>query len=120
MLEAYRKLNNGASAMDPLQLYSICYWLISYVDDNTIITSFEENESQYTILKTIRKSLGSWRHILQITGRYIDVEKSKWSTMRWTYCKNWGTAKLEDCNQFLGEVGMKDTTEGTMTTKFLG
>ena len=29
MLQAYRELNKGAEAMDPLQLYTLCYWLIS-------------------------------------------------------------------------------------------
>ena len=53
MLEAYRKLNKGVEAIDPLQLYSIFYWLISYVDDNTIVVSFGEAKTKDNILKTI-------------------------------------------------------------------
>ena len=120
MLEAYRKLNKGVEALDPLQLYSIFYWLISYVDDNTIVVSFGESESQTNILKTIRSNLGSWRRILQLTGGDIDVEKSKWSTMRWKHCKTWGTAKLETIKEFPGKVGMIDNHNGIQTTKVLG
>ena len=120
MLAAYRTINKGAMVIDPIQLYSICYWLISYVDDNTIVVSFEENETQHSILNTTRKNLGSWRRLLKLTGGDIDVAKSKWSTMRWKYCREWGTAILEDRKDFPGEVGMIDTEDGLKTTKILG
>ena len=87
MLEAYRKLRPGAEAVDPLQLYTICYWLISYVDDNTIVSGFNDGTTQSTILNTMRGNLGSWRRLLQLTGGDIDVSKSKWCTMRWSYDK---------------------------------
>ena len=45
MLEAYRKLRPGAPVIDPLMLYSMCYWMISYVDDNTIVTGFSSDTS---------------------------------------------------------------------------
>ena len=77
MLEAYRKLNKGVEAIDPLQLYSIFYWLISYVDGNTIVVSFGEAETKDKILKTIQSSLGSWRRILQLTGGGYRCRKIK-------------------------------------------
>jgi hypothetical protein len=120
MLAAFRQLNEGAMAMDPLQLYSICYWLVSYVDDNTIVTSFQDNATQHQILQTTRKSLGSWRRLLQLTGGDIDVAKSKWSIMRWKYCKVWGIPNLETRKEFPGDVGMIDRDRGQISKKLLG
>ena len=119
MLKAYRKLGKGAMVIDPLQLYSICYWLISYVDDNTIVVSFEDEEDQGEMLRTIRMNLGIWRRLLQITGGDIDVEKSKWCTLRWKYSRGWGIPALEDSKDFPGEVGMKSIQEGRVSTQTL-
>ena len=120
MLEAYRKLCPGALSEDPLMLYTICYWLISYVDDNTIVIGFNDNTTQTEILNTLEKNLGSWRRLLQLTGGDIDVAKSKWCAMRWTYCKNWGTEKIETAKDFKGKIGMENTEGGERTTQYLG
>ena len=119
MLEAYRNLCPGAKAIDPMMIYSLCYWLISYVDDNTIVTGFNDNTSQNEILNTIKSNLGSWRRLLQLTGGDIDVVKSKWCVMRWKYNEVWGQQTIEQENDFPGEVGMKTVAEGVETTQLL-
>ena len=120
MLEAYRKIRPGAEAIDPIRLYSICYWLISYVDDNTIVVSFESEVSQRKILETMRGNLGSWRRLLQLTGGDIDVSKSKWSVMRWKYEKEWGDESLELIRTFPGEIGMDSSEKNVQNTEVLG
>ena len=112
MLEAYRKICPGAEALDPLQLYTICYWLISYVDDNTIVTGFGNETSKNEILTTIRSNLGSWRRLLQLTGGDIDVVKSKWCVMKWKFSSDWGIPTIETKEEFPGEVSMKETVNG--------
>jgi hypothetical protein len=77
MLEAYRKLCPGALAQDPMMLYTICYWLISYVDDNTIVVGSEDLTHSTDILQTLKYNLRTWRNLLRLTGGDIDVEKSK-------------------------------------------
>ena len=120
MLEAYRKLCPGAIAMDPMMLYTICYWLISYVDDNTIVVGFNNETTQKEILVTLENNLGSWRRLLQLTGGDIDVAKSKWCAMRWSYCKNWGTERIESSKEFEGKIGMLNK-EGSVEKKvYLG
>ena len=112
MLEAYRKICPGALAADPLMLYTLCYWLISYVDDNTIVVGFEDMTTREEILNTLKSNLASWRRLLQLTGGDIDVVKSKWCAMRWKYCKNWGVATIESAKEFTGEVGLISTSSG--------
>ena len=120
MLEAYRKLCPGALAEDPLMLFTICYWLISYVDDNTIVIGFNETTAQKEIIKTLKTNLGSWRRLLQLTGGDIDVEKSKWCAMRWTYCKTWGTERIESKKEFKGTIGMTSQINGSKNQQYLG
>ena len=119
MLEAYRKLCPGATANDPMMLYTICYWLISYVDDNTIVVGFKDSTSTDEILATIRNNLGSWRRLLQLTGGDIDVVKSKWCVMKWTYSRVWGIPSIESATEFPGEVGMTSEANGQSTTELL-
>jgi hypothetical protein len=58
--------------------------------------------------------------LLQLTGGDIDVSKSKWSIMRWRYCKKWGEAKLENKQDFPGKVGMKGGVKENKSEQFLG
>jgi hypothetical protein len=59
MVEAYRTLRPGAEVMNPMQLYTICYWVIRYVDDNTIVVGFKDGDKQGTIIETLQENLGS-------------------------------------------------------------
>ena len=112
MLEAYRKLCPGAVAKDPMMLYTICYWLISYVDDNTIVVGFKGDTTKDVIISTLKSNLRSWRRLLQLTGGDIDVVKSKWCVMIWKYCHTWGTPKIENAKEFRGEVGLISNIKG--------
>ena len=120
MLEAYRKICPGATARDPMMLYTLCYWLISYVDDNTIVVGFEDKTTRLEILTTLQNNLKSWRNLLRLTGGDIDVEKSKWCAMRWIYCTNWGIPKIDSAQNFKGRVGLVNTTQGNAETQYLG
>ena len=90
------------------------------MDDNTIVVAFQDNETQCKMLETIRGNLGSWRRLLQLMGGDIDLSKSKWSTMRWKYDKDWGQAQLETIKEFPGEVGMISMRGGQENKQVLG
>ena len=112
MLEAYRQICPGAMAIDPLQLYSICYWMISYVDDNTIVVSFKHDTGKTEILNTVQNNLGSRRRLLQLTGGDIDVEKSKWCILSWKYDNRWGEPKIQHRSDFPGEIALNCAKDG--------
>ena len=119
MLEAYRKLRPGAEALDIMMLYSMCYWMISYVDDNTIVTGFSIESTKEEMLRIIRENLGSWRRLLKLTGGDIDVIKSKWCIMNWKHSGDWGIPSIETAKDFQGKVGMTDIAGGLKNTKYL-
>ena len=93
MVEAYRKLCSGAEATDVTNIYTMMYWIISYVDDNTLVTNFRNNETNEEIIRKMTGNLRSWQRLLQITGGDIDIDKSQWCLLKWKY-NEWGQPKL--------------------------
>ena len=68
MMEAYRKTNKGISVIDRITGLILLFWILSYVDDNSIIRGFEQDETVKNILLEMRKSLLEWNTLLQYTG----------------------------------------------------
>ena len=93
MVEAYRNLCEGAEAVDVLDLYTLMYWIVSYVDDNTLVTTFADNDSKTGILRKMTGNLQSWQRLLQLTGGDIEVDKSQWCLLKWNY-NVWEQPKL--------------------------
>ena len=68
MIETYRNLTTGATAEDPISLHSLTYWLVSYVDDNTLVMSFPNTKlTRRDILEKMTNNLGIWQRLLQLT-----------------------------------------------------
>ena len=57
MLEAYKKTNEGITIINLITRVKIAYWIISYVDDNTILKRFPRNTTTTLIIKEMKKSL---------------------------------------------------------------
>ena len=115
MIETYRKMATGARAEDPINLHSLTYWLVSYVDDNTLVMSFPKSKmTGLEILEKMTKNLRTWQRLLQVTGGDIDLEKSKWCIMQWRFSTTWGVPQLESVKTFEGTIGITSpiTTSG--------
>ena len=68
MLEAYKKVYKGTTLYDVTKALKVIYWIISYVDDNTIIRSFPSETTTYEILFIMRNCLRQWHKLLVLTG----------------------------------------------------
>ena len=83
MLLTYRWLNAGANIDNCIGWYALTVWVISYVDDNTIVQIFPNGATANMIFSELTQHLKSWREILQIKGRDLDITKSNCSIMKW-------------------------------------
>ena len=83
MLQVYKKQNEGITIINRISQQIVKYWVISYVDDNTIVRSFENSCSEKNMLKELRKNLLHWNEILTMTGGGLSLEKCKVSIMKW-------------------------------------
>jgi hypothetical protein len=75
MIQMYSKYTSGIELTDPLGMYSLVLYLISYVDDNTLVQSFDNTATMPSILQQLQFCLKKWHNILKITGGDLALEK---------------------------------------------
>jgi hypothetical protein len=93
MIQTYSKYTSGITLADPLGIYSLVLFLISYVDDNTLVQTFDSNATMPSILAQLQFCLKKWHNILKITGGDLALEKCTFCILKWQW--NGATAKLE-------------------------
>ena len=93
LLEAYRKTNKGANMEHRRTAEQLIYWILSYVDDNSIVQTFDHDTSVTAMLEAMKKSLLEWNHLLEITGGGLSLEKCKITLMKWK-SNYWGIQTL--------------------------
>lgn len=66
LMKAYKQTQQGAMLWDCILHTSIFLYIISYVDDNTIVRHFHHKKSIQEIIQDTSKNLQVWQKILQI------------------------------------------------------
>ena len=113
MIETYRKLCTGATITDVRNIDPLLNWIVSYVDDNTLVQTFGKEKNTTEMIKKMTENLGCWQRLLQITGGDIDLEKSQWSMLSWTYEGQWGTPKLNTKKTMQGDLCLSSPINST-------
>jgi hypothetical protein len=83
MIKAYSTFASGVPMTDPMQIYSLTLFLISYVDDNTLVQSYRQDQSMESLLTNLQYCLKRWHNILKITGGDLALAKCTFSLMKW-------------------------------------
>ena len=83
MLLVYRKFHKGVEIIDRITLTILVFWILSYVDDNTIIQSFHNEATLEVIIDEMRKCIMTWNRLLQLTGGDLSLSKCKVSILKW-------------------------------------
>lgn len=109
MIEAYKKMNTGTEITDRITLVKIIIWILSYVDDNSLLKSFEYEESMYNILRQMKKCLLNWNTLLQYTGGDLCLEKCVISVMKWE-SNYWGIQRMVTKATHPGTITIPGTT----------
>ena len=60
MIQAYKKENDGICINNPVNLTKIMYWIVSYVDDNTIVRDFKIEIKPNEMLQQLKENLLYW------------------------------------------------------------
>ena len=92
MIRVYKQSNSGVKITDPITKEEIMYWILSYVDDNTIVKSFNNNQPIEEILQSMKESLLEWNELLKLTGGALSLPKCKVSVLQWKG-NYWGIQK---------------------------
>jgi hypothetical protein len=83
MMLTYSRYVSGVTMSDPIGLYSLALYLISYVDDNTLVESFNQELSMDSILAKLQNCIQRWHKIFRITGGDLALEKCTFCIMKW-------------------------------------
>ena len=104
MLAAYKAKKDGAVMTDTVTGETIKMWIVSYVDDNSIVKHFSRRTTVQEILEEMRKCLEEWQKLLQITGGDLSLGKCKISIMKWRYRGPRGNPEMVSKEEYPGTV----------------
>ena len=88
-------------------------WVISYVDDNSLVKHFDLDASIDNMINSMQRSLHEWHKILQITGGDLCLEKCTLILMKWKQvgeCGNMVLASKKDDEKNLTITSVLDTS----------
>ena len=117
MIKAYRNFSPGASITDPLGGSSFIMHVVSYVDDNSLLRSFDGAENLAQICNTISSELTSWWKLLRITGGDLALEKCTYSIMHWKWTGLYNDRKLVVIEDSQATVQVATSEDKTVTLR---
>ena len=88
LLKAYKMTQEGASITDVITGLIIPFWIISYVDDNSIVRQFPHKMTIEQIMRAMKTNLDECHKLLQLTGGDLSLEKCKVIVLKWVQDSN--------------------------------
>ena len=111
MLAGYKETNKGTEMRDPVTGNKIMSWIISYIDDNSIVRHFRDSATLTEIISEMTNSIQEWQKLLQITGGDLSLGKCKISIMKWVYLGPRGTPTMVSMEKMPGTIRAKSVFE---------
>ena len=96
IIDAYKQLATQASLHDPMGRLTFAIYVLSYVDDNSLMMTLQSDMTTEQILTLVKSNLDSWKTLLQLTGGDLSLGKCTFSLMKW----NHSTHKLHTKRHF--------------------
>ena len=87
IIEAYKQLATHASLHDPMGRLTFTLYVLSYVDDNSLLMSLNKTQTIEDILELVKRNLDTWKTLLQLTGGDLSLGKCTFSLMKWDHQK---------------------------------
>ena len=113
MMETYKETQQGAKIINIILKMITKIWVISYVDDNSLVKHFDLDASIDNMINSMQRSLHEWHKILQITGGDLCLEKCTLILMKWKQvgeCGNMVLASKKDDEKNLTITSVLDTS----------
>ena len=98
-MKAYKKTQQGASIWNCITGSALIMYIISYVDDNSIVRHFKRHTTTNEMIREMQNNLCEWQKLLQITGGDLCIDKCKITIMKWKQDGAWGRLKLESMKE---------------------
>ena len=116
LLKAYKKTQKGAKKIvDFITNIAIPMWIISYVDDNSIVRHFSATASVKDMLEGMKTNLLEWQKLLQLTGGDLSLGKCQIIIMNWYQDREWGILKMRKKQQQNDTIIIKSIKKNAQT-----
>ena len=119
MIETFHQFAEGAEIRDPLGRLTFSLWVLSYVDDNSLLRTFPDNTAPTDFWKTASKEFSSWHKLLQITGGDLALEKCTCTVMKWKWGSTYGIPALCSSKDFPGSIQVQSSLDPFQQTHSL-
>jgi hypothetical protein len=106
LIKALRTLCHGATMTHVLGWLDLLLWIVSYVDDNTLLQTYALGTPHHVIFSDMKKMMTHWHRLLQITGGDLCLEKCKVSILAWRFNNCWGLPTVCSTNDSPGNITM--------------
>ena len=75
LCKVYKQLIHGSKIISPDRLIDFKQWLSSFINDNKMLLSFENNETFKNIINKCQQSLQIWKTLLNLRGGAVELRK---------------------------------------------
>ena len=89
MCKVYKKLIHGSRISSPDKRVDFEQWLSSFIDDNKMLLSFENEATYENILDKCQESLQHWEVLLNITGGAVELRKCFITVLKYNTSYKW-------------------------------
>ena len=111
IINTFKQFLQGAIVTDPTGKYTFKLHVLSYVDDNSILRTFQPEEGEEAFSK-ISQEMIHWLKILQLTGGDLALQKCHLTLMKWKWGPTSGRSSMVKTSEFPGTATI-DTTSLT-------
>jgi hypothetical protein len=89
LCRVYRQLLHGSKIISPDKRVQFEQWLLSFIDDNKMLLSFDQGDTYDKIINTCQKSLQTWEVLLNLMGGAVELKKCFITLMRYEESYKW-------------------------------
>ena len=93
LCKVYSALIEGSTIQNPDRTIEFIQWLLSFVDDNKMLTSYPYDVEHETIMGRCKKSLQLWEILLNITGGALELKKCLLTILVYSFEKTFQKVK---------------------------
>lgn len=86
LFDCHQKSATGMSIMtDPTKTISLRQWLEALVDDTSIFTNTDNNQTPNDLVRALEKDAQTWENLLSVSGGCLELPKCFYYLLAWTF-----------------------------------
>ena len=85
LFDCYQEKASGMKLSDPTHQYNLQQWLEAIIDNTSIFTNVDKNETIETLVRTLEQDAQYWENLLSVSGGCLELSKCFYYVLAWTF-----------------------------------